>query len=105
MELDNIREQARTDECRARVVRRIVESQEFEDAFKLAGRPPNVADPDKLRKWIRQTLYSELEDMTYSELRSLAQAKFIPYYSRMNKLELLGAIYAAGVVPTRKPVK
>ena len=105
MELDNLREQARSEVCRARMIQRLAESQDFADAVEAAGTPPTMVDPVRLKKWIRQTIYTDLEEMTYNELRALAQAKAISYYSRMNKLELIGALNAAGVVPTRKPVK
>jgi hypothetical protein len=105
MELDNIRARAKDNELRARAVRRPVESPEFEEALGKSTAQIDLSDPNKLRKWIRKQIYTELEDLAYADLRALAASKGVVNYSRMNKDQLLGALYANGMVAGRKPAK
>lgn len=99
MGLDQIRNAARASTLRARAIERIVCSDEFGEAYQKSQKGLDLiiklGKPDDLRQWIREQLCNGIEDLPYGKLRELASANQIPRYSRMNKDELLRALYAS----------
>ena len=86
----------------ARQIDRLVESQEFADAYEVATTVESLElaiilacrDVNGLRTWMSARLVTALEDLPYIVVRDMAKAKRIPLYSRMSKDELITALEA-----------
>ncbi len=80
-----------------RAIDRIIQSRDFEDAWKRSTTEQREQllkalgnkDLDSVRIWLRSTVRTALADLSYRELRDLAQGHLIPRYSRLDKEQLI----------------
>ena len=99
--LTKLKEEAHNRILSCRCIERLIDSEKFEKAFKLATQE----EKDQVLNLIRQSDYDALllwtdqhgESLEYAEmsirtLRSIAQKIGVPYYSRLGKASLLSEI-------------
>jgi hypothetical protein len=90
----------------ARAFERIVNSQEFEDAFEPSPALDLIlksGDCNKLKKWIKDNTPITLETMSFRELRELAKQYRIPKWSRMDTYDLMEALDARVIRSSESP--
>lgn len=84
-----------------RAAQRILESPDFERAYKKATAAQyaalNVEVPSSLKNWIAIVLDDPVELWSHRRLRRTASLWNIPNYSRMSKEELIKAIHDTGL--------
>ncbi len=84
---------------------RVVQSSGFQDAYKIANQSDRwdvsaiiiEGRLFDLKHWIRRHLYNDFKNHSVAELRILASAHQIKYYSRLTKAELISKLIKKGL--------
>jgi hypothetical protein len=98
--LRDIRDDFHNQVLRMRSMERILESREFEQAFKKANEKQidllhltlMSHHVDAARQWIRDLIEEPLGLRSYRALRDLAKNENVPRYSRLNRDQLIRAL-------------
>lgn len=96
--IHNIRNDVHNRTLNFRALDRLVNSADFEEAFKIDSNNQAVrnalieGDVLFIEKWIDQTLTREIGELSIRKLRLLASELEIPYYSSLTRIELIQKI-------------
>lgn len=104
MSISEIRAKAHNDVLDARKFQRLVLSDQFERAYKLATSKQLThlsiilmsSNSSNLKAWIKAVLCNDLNVVTWATLREIASAAQIPYYSRLPRRKLIVELQERG---------
>jgi hypothetical protein len=83
-----------------RAIDRLIQTQNFREAWEQASQVQRSllvqlisnSSIEEVREWFKSVYTKKIVDLSYRELRVLGQRARIPYYSRMQKEDLIAAL-------------